>query len=367
MKILEGKTPAERNKIIAAFVLGFLAIVFLSWTFIFSGSSRPNVGKTNSNSNTKPSPSPNETIAAVPVDDNYGLGILPDNPFAVFAGDDPNRNIFALYDPSQNPAPQPIVKPTEIIMPPQPIPSPVPTPPIFVAYANPASVYARTGDFTLEVGGDKFTPESRIIFNGQELETQFGGTQRLTAKVSAALIASEGPRQLIVRTIDGSMFSNVIMFTVQAAPAPQWTYVGYVARKRFNNDSAMLQSKIDKQKYETVRLGETLENRFKVTEITARQIVFEDTSLKLRHTIAFYSEANANAAAGSGGTRGSSSQPQQQTIDMNGFPNNTVFQQYNPGQYPQVNPNQYPQVNPIPLNPNPNTKSKQDYEDDDDN
>jgi len=55
------------------------------------------------------------------------------------------RNIFVFYEP-------PKVIPT---IPVTPTPTPTPTPPVLLASLSPASVFARTADFNLEITGDK--------------------------------------------------------------------------------------------------------------------------------------------------------------------------------------------------------------------
>lgn len=363
MKFLEGKTPAERNKTIAALVLGFLAIVALAYTFLFSGSSKPRTtANTNANSNQKPviaGGNSNVPTAKIQTpeqarDDNpfADLGPIPDNPFPPVSGDQPARNIFAFYEPPP-PAPPKMIVPSPV---PQASPVPVPTPPIFVQYVNPQAVYASQANFAMEVGGDKFTPDTKVFLNGIEVPTQFQTAQRLTAQVSSAMIAQPGQASVVVRAGNGDQ-SNAMMFNVQAPPVPNYNFVGLVARKRFNNDTAMLQEKSSKA-YQNVRLGETV-GRFKVVSISVREIVMQDTQLNFRHSLRFVEDtasARSGAGAGAGGRAGEN--------PNNGFP--TGFDPNPQIQYQSIPgiPGQYvqPQIQPMPQPSKPNND-----EDDGDN
>ena len=84
---------------------------------------------------------------------------------------------------------------------------PTPTPPICGRFCFPGSVYAGQKTFRLEVSGDKFQPDSQILFNGTPLPTTFISPQQLVAEVPESLITSEGARTIIVVSPDGK-YSN---------------------------------------------------------------------------------------------------------------------------------------------------------------
>jgi hypothetical protein len=219
MRILEGKSPNERNKMIAAGVLGVLALASLYLAFgqsLFGSRTSVTVEVTPTPT---PTGSPSRELRAVRMpsqeDQNFEWQTTPVlyRP-GLFSAPDPGRNIFAFYEPPPRtpyvtPTPTPFVTPT---------PVPTPTPPIFVAYVNPQSVYAGSKTVRIEVNGDKFTPEARIYFSQSPLATTFLSAQRLVAEVPANLIAMEGPRQIMVQTPDGKLYSNQTMLNVQAPP-----------------------------------------------------------------------------------------------------------------------------------------------------
>ncbi|HEX9929452.1 MAG TPA: IPT/TIG domain-containing protein [Pyrinomonadaceae bacterium] len=301
MKFLEGKSQAERKKIITALALGVVTVCALFYTFVLSsGSSKAKIG--NGNVAGKPTPSPKRGVTTEippePSVDDALLIAIPDNPFPPISDGAVSRNIFAFYEPPPF-VPKPSVIPTEK---PTPPPTPAPTPPIFAAGVNPGMVYAQTGNFNLEVGGDKFTPDSRIYFGGMELQTQFVNPQRLTAQVPAQLISSEGEREIVVRSpSDPKMYSNPVKINVQAPPVPEFSFVGLVARRRANNDTALLQNKKTKE-YISVRLNDTVPDRFRVFSISSREVVVMDTALKLRHVLGFVDEKDAPGGNNTGGS-----------------------------------------------------------------
>ena len=329
---LKNKTPAERNKIIAAMVLGFLSVAALFYTFVLSGgSSSPKTASV------KPTPTPTASpkmqlpTPAEARNENplAYLDLLPENPFPPVVGDAPARNIFAIYEPPPPAPPKPPPSPT----PPPPLPSPSP-PAFLLAGVNPMQTFARTGDFTMDVSGDKFTNDARILFNGVEVPTQFISPQQLRAQVPAALVANAGQAQIFVRTPDGQKISNNTGFIIQQPPTPNYNFVGLVARKRSDNDSALLQNKANNKEYKNVRLGETVDNRFQIVSISSREVVFLDTALKLRYNVPFFDEKIAARTSSTGPTN-NPNRPN------NGFPPgidpNVQYQQLPPGfnQIPQ--------------------------------
>jgi hypothetical protein len=288
MRILEGKSPNERNKMIAAGVLGVLALASLYLAFgqsLFGSRTSVTVEVTPTPT---PTGSPSRELRAVRMpsqeDQNFEWQTTPVlyRP-GLFSAPDPGRNIFAFYEPPPRtpyvtPTPTPFVTPT---------PVPTPTPPIFVAYVNPQSVYAGSKTVRIEVNGDKFTPEARIYFSQSPLATTFLSAQRLVAEVPANLIAMEGPRQIMVQTPDGKLYSNQTMMNVQAPPRPQFQYVGMIARQHANNDTAVFREQGKPSEF-AARLNDVLGGRFRLVSISAAEAVFEDTSLGFRHRLELY-------------------------------------------------------------------------------
>jgi hypothetical protein len=203
-----------------------------------------------------------------PIDINISLPSVPE------AG----RNIFAFYVPPPRPSPAPVVA----------TPTPAPPPPLTVSGIAPTNVYARTGDFTIQVTGDKFTPAVRIYFGDAELATRFNGPQQLSANVPAPLIGYEGVRQISVRTSDGQLFSNTASLNVMAAPVPNYSFVGILGDQRYS-DTAILKDKNTKQLL-NVQRGDVVGGRFRVTSISEREVWLTDTTLRIKHTIAFEGE-----------------------------------------------------------------------------
>ena len=291
MALFEGKTPAERNKLIAAIVLGAMALVSLGYLFFGwssgSGGAKPNLTKKIG----QPSPAmPNRDMPpaeSFPDDDSptkWRPVSLPGKPPAA---SEPGRNIFAYYEPPPPPSPTPSIAPTAP-------PPPTPTPPsLILAGIAPANVYARTGDFTITVSGDKFTPQCRIYVGNSELPTRFVNAQQLTANVPAALITSEGAPQVVVRTPDNNLFSNTATLNVSAPPTPNYTYVGNMISKRGGNDIATLRDKNSREVL-NVQRGDVLGGRFRVTSISERELVVTDTSLRINHRIPFSGGDNSS-------------------------------------------------------------------------
>jgi hypothetical protein len=198
----------------------------------------------------------------------------------VTAASEADRNIFAYYV-----APPPPVK-----IP--PTPTPTPTPPLTVSSVNPTSVYARTTDFSLQVGGDNFTPAVRIFVDGRPMQTRFVNAQQIATTVTADMIANPGSRRIEVKTSDGSLYSNQANLVVTPPPVPNYSYIGLIGKPRFN-DVAVLQEKNSKDLM-NVQRGDVVGGRFRVNSISDKEVVLVDTTLKIRHTLPFSSESSGN-------------------------------------------------------------------------
>lgn len=371
MKLFEGKTPTERNKLIAAIVLGVMA-VFALW-MAFGGSifsSKPTVAVKSTPTPT-PSVSPNANNGEIklPTQEEMFLEYV-NTPIAYNGGFStaPNagRNIFAFYEP---PPPTPYVTPSAppFVPPPVETPKPPPPAPIPVGFIMPQSVYAGGKSFRLEVNGDKFTPEMRIIFNGSEMPTTFISPQKLIADIPANFISGEGPRQIIVRSPDGKLYSDPISLNVQAPPRPQFQYIGMIARKRYNNDTAYFaEASKPNSPPISARLNDVVGARFRLVSISANETVFEDVSLGFKHKLPLFRPAPGQTAGTGTGT--GTGRP---GIPNNGFPNNQGFppdgSTYNPtippGQSIPGIPDNIPRYIP-PNQPRQNT-SKDDVDDED--
>ncbi len=355
MKLFEGKSPTERNKIIAAIALGATALLALTYTF--SGmfvSPKTTVTVTASPTPTvssKPGDMQNTTL---PSDADVIFGYTttpvvynPDKFYAPEAG----RNIFAFYEPPLYVAPLPVEKTPPLYIPP-PTPTPTPVPPLLVGFITPQSVFAGSKGFRLEINGDKFTPDTAIYFNGNPLPTTYLSPQKLTADIPANFIAGEGGIQILVRTPDGRLYSNQVSLNVQAPPTPQLQYIGMIARKRFNNDTAYFQEQgKENSKPFGARLNDVVSGRFRLTSISADEVVLEDISLGFRHKIALYRVIAGQDPDSRGNPRGGNPQYNQNP----NLPNYTPPQ----GEIPGI-PNNIPRYNPTPQ------QQKQDQQKDDD-
>ena len=378
MKIFEGKSPAERNKTIAAIVLGVMALIALTYTFggMFFSSKKTTVAVTVS-----PTPTPKTSVpkgdtqnSTLPsqedVDFQYTTTPVVYIPGKFYAPD-AGRNIFAFYEP---PPPTPYVTPAVVLKTPTPVPPPVPTPtPDFlVGFVTPQSVYSGSKTFRLEVNGDKFTPDSVILFNGGQLPTTFISPQKLVADIPANMIAGEGARVITV-IAPGGLHSNNVSLNVQAPPTPQFQYIGMIARKRYNNDTAYFQEQ-GKPTPISGRLNDVFGGRFRLVSISAAETIFEDVSLGFKHKLPLLRpEPGKDTAAGNNnpnnpGIISPAGIPQRGERNYynnpnNPIPNNQISPSYVPpqGEIPGI-PSNIPRYNPTPQQP----PKKADVDDDED-
>lgn len=355
MKIFAGKSPTERNKIIAASVLGFLSLFSLYLAF---GGSIFSSRKTSVTVGVSPTPTPspvnNSTETPLRVSEDEFIRDATTTPIVYiptsYGAPDPGRNIFAFYEP---PPPTPYVTPPE-----KPTLTPKPPPPPDpllqnVAFITPQSVYAGSKTFRLDVSGSGFTPETRILFNGSELPTTYVSPQQLSAEIPGNLIIGEGPRQIMTATPDGKLYSNQLSLNVEAPPKPKFQYIGMIARKHYNNDTAYFLEESNNSNITReptgARLNDVVGERFRIISISNKEVVLEDVSLGFRHKLALYSPPpgqNPPSRNNNVPTRGNYTpyippnpviqQIPQQQMDIPGIPNN--IPRYNPTPAPQRNP-----------------------------
>ena len=285
MQVGDIRNPADRNKLILAGALGLIALVFLWWTLFGFGSSS-NKGTPRVAGQPAPSGTPGVTTRKTQpqtVVDFQGTNPNELRPVVYHppaSAPEAGRNIFVYYEP-------PVVVPKAPVT---PTPTPTPTPPVLLASLSPASVFARTADFTLEITGDKITSQLRVVIDNNELPTRYVGPQQLSATVPAALIASPGTRSVMLRSSDGKLYSNTATLSVNAAPTPNYSYIGIIGTPRYI-DTAILQDKSNKDTL-NVQRGDLLGGRFRVTSISEKEVVLIDSNLKIKHTLAMTTQGD---------------------------------------------------------------------------
>ena len=352
---------------IVAIVLGVLALASLFFAFggtsLFRSSTTVTVTVT-------PTPKPSASVPVNPddlkmpsqQDQLLEMSSVPVRYNPVGSGPEPGRNIFAFYEPpppcgpASNPCPPP---PTPVVT---PIPPP-PTPEIFITAINPSSVYAGSKGFRLEIAGERMLPDAKVYLSQSEIPTRFINDRQISADVPASAIAGEGPRQIIIQTPDGKKYSQMMTLNVQAPPRPQFQYIGMIARKRSNNDTAYFMEQ-GRQTPISARLNDIVGGRFRLVSISSDETIFEDVNLGFRHPVPIYRPAPGTAVS-----TGPSRNP--------GFPSGD-FQPFNPGGNYQVPPGQsipgipdnIPRYVPPGANvnrpaPQPNKDSKDDDDDGD--
>ena len=338
MKFLEGKSPTEKKKIIAAGVLGLVALTALWLAFgrsFFGGSTTASI-KATPTPRPSPSSSSDKGDSAMPSLSQQEFNYQT-TPVVYEAGNsyapDPGRNIFAFYEPPPPcpTCPTPAPKPSEVRT-----PAPTATPVYALMSVNPQTIYAGSKGFRLEVNGDRFTPDSQIYFNQSPMPTTYVNAQKLVTDIPANLIAQEGPRQVIVQSRDGKSYSDQQMMSIQAPPRPTVQYIGMIGRKRYNNDTAYFVQD-DKSSPFGARLNDIVNSRFRLIAIAPAEVTFQDVDLGFKHRVVISKSAgNPGGIPGKGGfDPGINTAPFDPgggipMGDIPGIPNN--IQRYNPGQ-----------------------------------
>jgi hypothetical protein len=283
MQISDLQNPAERNKLILLGVLSVAAILLLWWTFFgFGGGSKPApraAAQPTPPAITRVNPNP---ASAQPVAELSDLAHLSPINYVDYLVSVPGikRNIFVYYEPPP-PTPSPSFMPT---------PTPTPIPPILLAGLSPSNVFARTADFSMEVSGDKFTPQMRVVIDNSDLPTRYISPQQLSTTVPASLIANPGTRQIMLRSVDGKLYSNSLTISIAAPPTPNYSYIGILGTPRYV-DTAILLDKANKETL-NVQRGDLVGNRFRVTSISEKEVVVVDSTLNIKHKLAITTQGD---------------------------------------------------------------------------
>ncbi|MCP9493124.1 MAG: IPT/TIG domain-containing protein [Pyrinomonadaceae bacterium MAG19_C2-C3] len=321
MKIFEGKTPKERRNLMIIMVAAPLAFLGIIYNLgFFSSKKKPTTTaratRSTTATNNNLAATTGTTAAVIQPQDIRDLESLQPIRYspALYRSDlTLGRNIFSYYVP-----PRPTGTPVETIVAATPEPQmPTPVPPsLILASMSPSNVYARTKDFQLLIGGDKFTADTRIYINGQELPTQFVSPQQLKTNIPAALITSAGARAVVVRTPDNSLFSNQASLNVMPPPVPQYTYVGLVgARNARTPDTAILKPQTPAESRNndlvSVQRGDTVGGRFILNNISANTLELTDKELGIKHTLPFVESRTSSGGGFNQQTFNNRLQPQQ--------------------------------------------------------
>ena len=151
------------------------------------------------------------------------------------------------------------------------------------------------------------------------------------------------------------------MLDVQAPPKPGFQYIGMIARKRSNNDTAYFQEP-GKQTPTSARLNDVVAGRFRLLSISAQETVLEDATLGFRYKLPLFTPPPGSVQPGGGRS------PQM----PNGFPGSDSYVPYNPPQgasntrIPGI-PDNVPRYVPPASNSNRQVQqNKKDVDDDDD-
>ena len=97
------------------------------------------------------------------------------------------------------------------------------TPPVIASVNTlyPANVVQGSPAIVLIVGGLNFRSDSKVLWNGIELPTQYGSPIQMFASVRAELLTTIGAKAITVRNPDGLSAPKVFQVTVPAANAPR--------------------------------------------------------------------------------------------------------------------------------------------------
>ncbi len=185
------------------------------------------------------------------------------------------------------------------------VPTPTPSQKVFTASNNgEAFIYVEQNGFRLEINGDKFTSESRILISNYTLATTFINPQKLTANIPADLFRDSKGLKILVFTPNSKKCSDVISINLQMPPLPQFKFIGVTIRRENNLNTAVIK---ENDKESLVRVNDAIGGRFQVISISRDEIKVKDIYLGFEYSIKMLS----------GGLRTSTNNPANPPINPN--------------------------------------------------
>ncbi|HEU0173659.1 MAG TPA: hypothetical protein VFV58_05300 [Blastocatellia bacterium] len=279
----ENPTPENTKENRKKLLLGGLFIVLAGVVYYqyFSGSSAqtPPARVPSAITKTTPSPTPQRQTSGTPAPIISQPLDLASIQGGSHSSGGTGRNIFVYPTPTPTPAPPPVT------------PTPTPTPwPVPVSSVNPGGVIARTAGFTLTVFGEKIPQDAQGFINGRAYPTTFVSATQVKINVPAEAIRSPGVLGVSVRSSsDANLLSNTISLNVAAPPEPPYKYIGLITLK--NIPTAVLAPQGGDDEVYNVKRGGIVGGKWKVINITPKNVEIEDTSIKVSHIINFTIDA----------------------------------------------------------------------------
>jgi hypothetical protein len=255
---------------------------------------------------------------------------------------EPDRNLFVYYIPPPPPPPPPRVEPP---------------PPLTITAIHPSMVYAGQKEFTLEISGEQLPEDANIYLNNRPVSTSVESPTKLKALIQKPWIVAPGQQNVTVRTRSG-LYSKTLVLNIQDPPKPNYSYIGRI-------DNLVFLAKSEQERVPKF-LGDLVEDRWRVVEVTDARVMLEDVTLGISHPLGIAkSSGEAEGSADALQQRGIRStqfrradmdvEEDEQPPEVQPLPQQFIQQQPQqvPQQVPQQMPQQMPQQVPRPVRPGP--------------
>jgi hypothetical protein len=276
-------TKAEQRKRMLLIVLGGLFAVVLVYQLFLSSPSKPTRKTSNSNTPVAASPSATapppgagqsaqpkatgqpEEIVAILMQDLTPLDLrrpIASGPVAV---DKDRGNVFAFW-----------------IEPPKPPEPPPPPPPITLTGVSPASAVAGTPrKVMLTIVGSKIPEDAQVLFESNVKLSKRLSEHQIATDLEPSEYASQRSINITVKSAsDAKLYSNAISFTVQAAPEPQFRYVGRLGEQGLFE----LPGGANKE-YKRLGRGEVIMNQWRIDAINDQGVDLTHTQYEIKRRV----------------------------------------------------------------------------------
>jgi hypothetical protein len=222
-------TKAEQRKRMLLIVLGGLFAVVLVYNVFLSSPSKPTRKTSNSNTSVAVSPTATapqtgtgqsaqpkatgqpEEVVAILMQDLTPLDLRRPGTGGSVEVDKERGNVFAFW----------VAPPPPLVKPPDP-------PPITLTGVSPASAVAGTPrKVTLTIVASTLPEDAQLFFDGTLKPSKRLNEHQITAELEPGEYAFQRSISITVKSAsDPKMFSSATSFAVQAAPEPQFRYIG---------------------------------------------------------------------------------------------------------------------------------------------
>lgn len=148
----------------------------------------------------------------------------------------------------------------------------------------PSKIYLQNKPAKLLIKGSNFSESTKIFANGTLLEAKVVNFSEIEAILPSHLLSTMGTLNLFAKTQKANKenLSNLMSLTIVKPPIPTFTFIGTFSDSGGQNTQLLLKIGADDL---TVRVGDLVKNRWKISNLLGELLTFEDRETGLSYQV----------------------------------------------------------------------------------